>query len=362
MHSPESADYCAALRSELDRARGARLAIPLSGHPDPDAMASGWALAELAARAGLTPSLLFARPVSHAENRLMVSALGVPLVRFDPDTAQAFDAYALVDTHELDPTYEALAKLPCLAIWDHHEGEPSNVPKHAELRSDVGATSTIATEHLRAAGVLEPGGSETLLVGEQWPQTGGSGRMRLTTALLIGIASDTEDYLLAHARDHLAAALLLPLANRPLYRRIHRRAYTVAAMLTLERALSGVIVRGTMGVAWVGQVPPEERDTIPQAADLLVSRNDLDTALVFGRVGDSIDGSLRTLNPSVSPAQLIREALGSDASGRPFGGGREGKGGFRLPLASGSIQEIEALRKHVEQRFLAVAPTLPRMP
>src|SRR5690606_4427381 len=79
MRSSESAEYYAALRSELDQARGARLAIPLSGHPDPDAMASGWALAELAARAGLVPSLLFARPVSHAENRLMVTALGVPL-------------------------------------------------------------------------------------------------------------------------------------------------------------------------------------------------------------------------------------------------------------------------------------------
>jgi len=361
MRSLESADYCAALQSELDQARGARLAIPLSGHPDPDAMASGWALAELAARAGLTPSLLFARPVSHAENRLMVTALGVPLARFDAAQATAFDAYALVDTHEIDPAYGVMAELPCLAIWDHHDGEPSHRPKHAEMRTDVGATSTIATEHLRVAGLLEPDASEDLHVGEQWPQTGGSGRARLATALLIGIASDTEDYLLAHVSDHLAAARLLPLANRPLYRRIHRRAYTVAAMLTLERALSGVVVRGTMGVAWVGQVSPEERDTIPQAADLLVSRDDLDTALVFGRVGDTIDGSLRTLNPSVSPAQLIRDALGSDARGRPFGGGREGKGGFRLPLTSGSIQEIEGLRKRVEQSFLAVAPTLPRM-
>ncbi len=361
MRSSESAEYYAALRSELDQARGARLAIPLSGHPDPDAMASGWALAELAARAGLVPSLLFARPVSHAENRLMVTALGVPLVRFEEDQASSFDAYALVDTHELDAAYGAMAERPCLAIWDHHEGEPSKAPKHAELRTDVGATSTIATEHLREAGILAPDKAETLHIGEHWPQTGGSGRARLATALLIGIASDTEDYLLAHASDHRAAALLLPLANRPLYRRIHRRAYTVAAMLTLERALSGVVVRGTMGVAWVGQVSPEERDTIPQAADLLVSRADLDTALVFGRVGDTIDGSLRTLNPGVSPARLIHDALGSDASGRPFGGGREGKGGFRLPLTSGSIQEIDQLRRRVEQRFLAVAKTLPRM-
>lgn len=116
-----------------------------------------------------------------------------------------------------------------------------------------------------------------------------------------------------------------------------------------------------MGVAWVGQVPLEERDTIPQAADLLVSRADLDTVLVFGRVEDAIDGSLRTLNPDVSPARMIAKVLGSDASGRPFGGGREGKGGFRLPLSKGSIQEVERLRRQTEQNFLAQAATIPRM-
>lgn len=361
MRSPEIADRNAALRRELESARGARLAILLSGHPDPDAMASGWALAELAARAGLLPSLLYAHPVSHAENRLMVTALGVPLTRFEPAAAEAFEALALVDTHEIDPAYGALAELPLLVVWDHHDGGPRTQPRIAEIHTDVGATSTIATEHLQAAGLLDPNAPETLEVGERWPQTGGSARNCLATALMIGIASDTEDYLLAHARDFHASAALIGVANRPLFRRIHRRAYTVAALLTLERALSSVICRGTMGIAWVGHVAPEERDTIPQAADLLVSRADLDTALVFGQVGAAIDGSLRTLNPAVSPARMIEGALGSDASGRPFGGGREGKGGFRLPLTTGSIREVEKSRKRIEQSFLSAAATIPRM-
>lgn len=290
----------------------------------------------------------------------MVAALGVPLSRLDPG-AGAFDAYALVDTHELDPIFGDMAELPCLVAWDHHEGEPRIEPTHAELRTDVGATSTIATQHLQQAAMLDGEPATELVFGEQFPSTGGTGLVRLTTALLIGIASDTEDYLLAHPQDHLAAAALSGIANRPLFRRIHRRAYTVVAMSTLERALSRVVCRGSMGVAWVGQVPLDERDTIPQAADLLVSRADLDTVLVFGWVGDAIDGSLRTLNPGVSPAKMIANVLGADASGRPFGGGREGKGGFRLPLSKGSIQEVERLRRRTERSFLAQASTIPRM-
>lgn len=360
MPSPEIADRHGELLDVLARSQGARLAIPLSGHPDPDAMASGWALAELAARAGLSPLLLHARPVSHAENRLMVTALGVPLSRFDPAEAASFDAYALVDTHELDPAFGKLARLPLLVVWDHHEGEPSHEPRHAEIRRDIGATSTIATEHLEIEGLLDPDRDEPLRIGERFPQPGGSARACLATALMIGIASDTEDYLLAHDADFRASQVLVHVANRPLFRRIHRRAYTVAAMLTLERALKGVICRSHMGIAWVGHVAEEERDTIPQAADLLVSRADLDTALVFGQVGDAIDGSLRTLNPEVNPARMIASALGADASGRPFGGGREGKGGFRLPLVSGSIQEVERHRRRIEQSFLAAAATISR--
>ena len=45
------------LREALRAHRGGALAIPLSGYPDPDAMASGWALAEIAAREGV-PALL----------------------------------------------------------------------------------------------------------------------------------------------------------------------------------------------------------------------------------------------------------------------------------------------------------------
>lgn len=353
-------DRYEALRRPLAAARGAKLAIPLGGHPDPDAMASGWAFAELAAHEGLYPFLLYVHPVSHVENRLMVRALGVPLVRFEPAQAGTYDAYALVDAHELDPSYASLATLPWVAVWDHHEGDLRGAPAFADLRTDAGSTSTMATEYLEAAGMLDPK-QATLEVGDRWPATGGTALSRLATALMIGIASDTEDYLLAHEADFRASAALVGIANRPLLRRIHRRAYSVAAMETLERALSNVVRRGTLGIAWVDALEPAERDTIPQAADLLVSRADLDTALVFGRVGEAIDGSLRTLNPGVNPARMIATALGSDASGRPFGGGREGKGGFRLPLASGTPDEVARLRQRVEEGFLAVADGIPRI-
>lgn len=360
---PEIAHRAAALRKYFESARGARLAIPLGGHPDPDALAAGWAFAELAAQAGLQPALLHAHPVSHAENRLMVRALGVPLLPFDAEAeTQPFDAYALVDTQELDEAYSALAPLPCLAIWDHHEGVPSVQPSFRDIRRDIGATSAIAAEYLSHAGLLDPSSPAKLALAESWPVAGESAESRLATALLIGIATDTDDYLLAHAADFQSSAWLIKLANRPLFRRIHRRTYSVPALLALERALSKIIRQGSLGVAWVGRIPPDERDTIAQAADFLLSRADLDTVLVFARVGDAIDGSLRTLHPKISPARLLEEMLGFDPSGRPYGGGREGKGGFRLPLLEASADEIKLMRRDIEERFLKTAESLLQRP
>ncbi|MFC1643352.1 hypothetical protein ACFL5O_11835, partial [Myxococcota bacterium] len=108
-----------------------------------------------------------------------------------------------------------------------------------------------------------------------------------------------------------------------------------------------------LGVAWVGSLPPMLRDCIPQAADLLVSRLDIETVVVFGRVGSTVDGSMRTLDPKVRPKELIESALKLDeAGGRVSGGGREAKGGFRWVLDGQSADDIQQVRLHIQNAFL----------
>ena len=64
-------------------------------------------------------------------------------------------------------------------------------------------------------------------------------------------------------------------------------------------------------MAGVGFVSEAERDTIAQAADFLVRREDIDTCVVYGVVGDKyIEGSLRTHSPSVDPAVWLEQAFG----------------------------------------------------
>ena len=104
-------------------------------------------------------------------------------------------------------------------------------------------------------------------------------------------------------------------------------------MDVIARALTALGVRRNFAMAGVGFVTEAERDTIAQAADFLVRREDIDTCVVYGVVGDKyIEGSLRTHSPSVDPAVWLEQAFGADEKGRPYGGGRRDKGGFRIPI------------------------------
>jgi len=332
------------------------LAIPQYGYPDPDSMASAWALAELAAREGVPADILHIDPVSHAQNRVLARELGVPLTPWADAVARGTE-YAwlgVVDAAMVDPRYGALAQLPCLCVWDHHAGEPTVTGRVNTILTDVGSTCTLAVWYLDAAGLLAP--STELRVPGTPPPSAGSAVSRLATALMVGIATDTDDFRLARPVDFRAAARAAELADLPSFRRIHRRAYSPAAMKVLHRALDSLVVRDSFGIAWVGNLPPILRDSIPQAADLLVSRLDLDTVVVFGHVGSMVDGSLRTLDPAVDTGTLIARALrlGEERAG-VSGGGREGKGGFRWSLEDDAAPAIEAVRDQIERGFLDAA-------
>jgi len=344
------------LRRALRSRPGARLAIPQYGYPDPDSMASAWALAELAAHEGVPADVLHIDPVSHAQNRVMARDLGVPLTPWADAVARGTE-YAwlgIVDAAVVDPRYGALAQVPCLCVWDHHAGEPAITGRVNTILTDVGSTCTLAVWYLDAAGLLTA--ATELRVSGTPPPGAPSAITRLATALMVGIATDTDDFRLARPVDFRAAARAAELADLPSFRRIHRRAYSPAAMKVLHRALDSLVVRDSFGIAWVGNLPPILRDSIPQAADLLVSRLDLDTVVVFGHVGSMGDGSLRTLDPAVDTGTLIARALrlGEERAG-VSGGGREGKGGFRWSLEDDAPAAIEAVRAQIERGFLDAA-------
>ena len=102
----------------LERHRGERLLIVLSGYPDPDNIASGLALQHLASEHGIESRLLTFHEVSHQENQALVTKLELDLWLYDDRCdLDPYTLYALVDSSRADtPIQDAAGQqaVPCL--------------------------------------------------------------------------------------------------------------------------------------------------------------------------------------------------------------------------------------------------------
>jgi nanoRNase/pAp phosphatase (c-di-AMP/oligoRNAs hydrolase) len=225
------------------------------------------------------------------------------------------------------------------------------VPKaeFVDIRHDVCATCTIYADYAERG--LAPFGAD------------GNDDSAVATAMFFGIQTDTDDFTLATPADFRAAAYLKPYCDAETLSRVGRRTLTAESMDAVGRALSDLEVIRDFAIAGVGRVSGNNRDAIPMAADFILRREDIDTAIVYGIVEDRIDGSLRTRRASVDPATFMQAAFGEDSEGRPYGGGRSDMGGFRIPLGMlGECEDEEGLwrlvRQTVYKRVSRVVPEL----
>jgi nanoRNase/pAp phosphatase (c-di-AMP/oligoRNAs hydrolase) len=342
----------------LAAAKGKHVLIPLRGHPDPDGIACALAQAHIGQRLGIaTTTVGYCHDLSHRENRALVKLLGVELRKIKSvKEVPHVDYLALVDAHDLDPDLADAEGLDVLTIVDHHRAHTPPKARFVDLRLDAAATATIFVEYLAELAPLDPDVEED---------------RRIATALMHGLATDTDDFVLARAADFRAASALSEVCDRDLLADLSRRLIAPSAMDVIARALSALNVRRNFAMSGVGFIPDNERDTIAQAADFLVRREDIDTVVVYGVVGDRfIEGSLRTHSPSVDPAVWLEQAFGHDDKGRAYGGGRRDKGGFRIPIGflgratdRGQLwQLVEHAMKNALLKQLGDEPVSPALP
>ncbi len=129
----------------------------------------------------------YCHEVSHRENRALVKLLGLELRKIKTvREVGRVDFIGLVDAHEVDPELPDGGDYEVLTIVDHHR--PASPPKarFIDMRMDVGATSTIFVEYLMELAALDPDVEED---------------RRIATALMHGLSTDTDDFMLARAAD-----------------------------------------------------------------------------------------------------------------------------------------------------------------
>jgi nanoRNase/pAp phosphatase (c-di-AMP/oligoRNAs hydrolase) len=236
---------------------------------------------------------------------------------------EPYTAYALVDTQNPEtPISENLEGKTLLSFVDHHRRLGDVQAEFVDIREDAASTCAIYAEYLRTqypAG-LNPGETD---------------QVRLATALMHGIRSDTMAMIEASRLEFEAAAYLWPSVDQALLKAISAKSLPPIVMDMIQKALERKQVFDSFVFTDVGFVRGEHRDGIPQVAEFLLQREGTDTVLVFGIVDNkTIDGSLRTRSDTVNPDTFLKKLFGLDEDRKSYygGGNIQDKGGFQIPL------------------------------
>jgi nanoRNase/pAp phosphatase (c-di-AMP/oligoRNAs hydrolase) len=322
---PHPLTKSAELAKVLEAHRGERHAIVMQDYPDPDAISTAWAHQLIAARFGVECDIIYEGRISHQENLALVQLTELSMVRYTEGYhLDQYKGTVFVDnqgtTAALTDRFTAVGIQP-IVIVDHHEKQDRIQAEFTDIRQ-IGATATIYTEYIRE-GLLELNKSD--------PQ-----HVKLATALMHGIRSETSGLIRAHAEELEAASFLSRVADSSLLEDILSVKRSKTVMDVIRLALENRELRESYSISGVGFLRSEDRDSIPQAADFLMTEENVHTAIVYGIIlkGDRemVIGSMRTSKVTLNPDEFLKEALGATEAGRYYGGGRRGAGGFEIPI------------------------------
>lgn len=322
------------------------LAVLAHDNPDPDAIASAVALVELAEFAGVEAEACYYGDISHQENRALVNLLDLNMRNLDPETdpREEYDAFALVD-HSRPGVNDSLPEdVRPVVVVDHHPPRMAIEATFIDIRSDVGATSTLLADYLDRFG-LDPD-------------------ERVATALLYGIRVDTKDFTRETAdADFNAAAFLLPHTDPTVLARVESPSVTSDVLDTIARAIRNRERRGETVASCVGEL--SDRDALAQAAEQLLDMEGVTTTLVYGFSDGTVYVSGRTRGADLDLGETLRDALGQIGSA----GGHADMAGAQVPLGIlGEVAEdetesmTEIVRDVIAGRFFETLTDAPPAP
>lgn len=314
----------------FDKHKDKKIFIAVIGSPDPDGISSAWGLKILGEKVGLHLDIFAFELISRPQNKDFVEKLKIPfkIVR-DPFVLQSYDFYAVVDRQNPSLPIPLTSEIPLLFHIDHHSKLFSDA-QFVDIRQEAGSTSTIITQYFIDTNFNFEKNNEL--------------HRRVSTALLYGIITDTNNFLRSYPCDHISASYLTNFVHSEILMQIAAKPFSKAFIQTLKFALNNMVNEDNWIIAYAGIIPREFRDTIGETADFLSSEEGVETVIVYGIIDGDIIGSLRSRNSNFKPYHFLRDALYKNKTNEINCGGRRGAGGFNLPL-----ELINAKQKNIKK-------------
>lgn len=288
------------LTDEIKGANTRGLAIFLQDNPDPDAIASGLALKRIANKCEVQSTIYHGGNIGHQQNRALVNLLETELIQLSSpkeaeETITRYGKVALIEAST--PSKNNIlpeGTVPDIVI-DHHQTDVKSIKGNfVDIEARMGATSTIMTRYIRLFGI-KPDPS-------------------LATALLYGIKVDTNGFTRnTTPEDMEAVAFLSPLIDPNLLKDIESPPMSSETLDIIGRAIRNREIRGSYLASFVEFIT--DRDALPQAAEVMLQLEGIDTVLIAGICEDKAYISSRSRDPRVNLGLLMQKAFGKNAGG-----------------------------------------------
>jgi len=280
----------------IKQSNGKELTIFLQDNPDPDAIASGLTLKHVSKFCDVESKIYYGGDISHQKNKTLINLLNIDLIKAKTkeeatQIAKSAGKVALIEAsipskNNILPEEGVIPDL----IFDHHQVDMSSVRgEFIDIQPKLGATSTIMTKYIRQLNI-KPN-----------PQ--------LATALLYGIRTDTNGFTRNTTSDDLgAASYLIPLVDVNILSQLESPPMSLETLDIIGRAIRNREIRGSYLASFVEFI--NERDALPQAAEMMLQLEGVNTVLIFGINEDKVQLSARSRDTRVNLGLLMQSAFG----------------------------------------------------
>jgi nanoRNase/pAp phosphatase (c-di-AMP/oligoRNAs hydrolase) len=299
-----------------------RIAISTHDMPDPDGIGAARGLQWLLTKKfGLSSDIYYKGEISHPQNRTMVNMLDIhlhPIEEFeDSDSVKKI----CVDCTEKNSPFESAD-----IVIDHHR-----VTSSADISwiESVGSVSTLVFELIKKC---EIDFEEEI-------------ELDVATSLFLGVRIDTQELISENTTDrdfesfkHLSEFLnrkkLASIINYPLPNYFFELEREINKLDQNEEFVNQK-VNGSCFVGCVGVISSAKRDSIVMLVDKAVRMEGIETAVIFGVIGDNLVASIRSDNSSLDVNTFSQSIFG-----KKHGGGKLGFAGASVPLGIFNLNDV----------------------
>ncbi len=295
--------------------------------PDPDAIASSFALKVLLKHFGVKSKIIYVDLIEKANSKRMVEIFKIGLEQKEDSFVSAEkDFIILVDAQQGNSNITDF-NFKNIAVIDHHSDLSSGGYIYKDVRNNVGSCATIIAEYFKEAGV-EPSND-------------------VATALVYGIMTDTDNLTRnSNKADADMFYWLYNLADFTMIKNLRMNEIGKEDIYAYAKALQNIEIYGNIGFIHIEDCNDSLLGTI---SDMVYTIEGVNIVVSYAKRDDGIKFSIRSGEKDIRANKLIKHIL----SDKGIGGGHDVMAGGFITKESMNFLVNKELDTYVRYRVLS---------